>query len=306
MKRFYFLALLFCALGNAQTYTFVNTTAPYANLTGTTSLNNGEAWDDPEYQIILPFNFVINGVSTNNLFVTDSYLTTDVNSPVFQVISPLSADLVDRGIDGDASLSPISYKVEGVAGSRIAKVEFNNCGSWSDPALTMFINFQVWLFETTNVIEFRYGPSSISDTDAFYGGETGGVIGLAGVDGSTGDLSNPMFLVGNAQTPTTTTTLSYITGTPSNGRLYRFSPTSLDVDSFAANRIQIYPNPASEVLKIGGLVNDSSYKIFDGSGKFLLEGNINATDNAINVSDLASGLYFIQLESSAAIKFLKS
>ena len=306
MKKLYILiSVLFFAVGTAQNYTFVNTTAPYTNLTGATSLSNGEIWDDPEYALTLPFPMTINGVTTSTFTVFDSYLLAGDGSSTVEVISPLSADLVDRGSDGETSLSPISYKIDGVAGNRIAKIEFNNAGAWSDAALTMYVNFQIWMYESTSVIEYRFGPSSVPNTDMFYGGESGGIIGLTTIDPLSGELSNTLLLVGNADTPTTTTEVGFITGTPSNGRVFKFTPTFLNVDSFAESHIQIYPNPAAELLKITGQQDAASYKIFDTTGKLLSSGRLTATEQTINVSHLATGLYFLQVDSAAAIKFLK-
>ncbi|HEX8561345.1 MAG TPA: T9SS type A sorting domain-containing protein [Flavobacterium sp.] len=307
MKKIYFLILvLLVTSANAQNYNFVNSTAPYANLTAANSLNNGEAWDDPEYPLLLPFSFMFNGTFTNMLLINDSYITVADNPSMLQVISPLSADLVDRGvIFEDTSLSPLSYKIEGSPGSRIVKIEFNNCGAFNDNNLTMFVNFQVWLYETSNIIEFRYGPSSVPTPAIFYDGESGGLIGLTDVDFDSEELTNTLFLIGSPAAPTTATVPAFITGTPANGTLYRFIPTNLALDQHSKNTVQLYPNPANEVLNIGGDYNAASYQIYDSTGKLISNGVINA-ESTIDVSQLQTGMYFIKLDSAAAVKFLKS
>src|SRR6186997_2562315 len=41
-------------------YTFSTSTDAYTDLTGATSLNNGDIWDDPEYNMHIPFTFMLN------------------------------------------------------------------------------------------------------------------------------------------------------------------------------------------------------------------------------------------------------
>src|SRR5690349_23647188 len=42
-------------------YTLTIHNEPYNNLTGATSINNGEAWDDPEYVVPIGIPFELNG-----------------------------------------------------------------------------------------------------------------------------------------------------------------------------------------------------------------------------------------------------
>ena len=116
MKNIYLsFALLFCIYTNAQNYTFLKTTATYTDLVGTTSLNNDEIWDDPEYSLTLPFSFTINGISTSNVTVSDSYIFLSDATSNSHIISAYGIDLVDRGNNSGNSLSPISYKIDGIS-----------------------------------------------------------------------------------------------------------------------------------------------------------------------------------------------
>ena len=240
------------------------------------------------------------------IVVNDSYIAVETNPAVRQIISPSGLDLIDRGSFGNNSLSPLSYKIDGVVGSRIAKVEFNNVGSIDDNNLSMFMNFQVWFYETTNIIEIRYGSSFIPDPMTFYQGFSGGVAGITDFSDDTEELANTIFLTENPDSPTVITLLGFLDGTPSNGRMYRFVPTSLGQEQFSAPSISIYPNPANELLNISGLTESTSYKVYDTTGKLLQSGSAGETENKVDVSQLASGLYLIQFGDSSAVKFLKS
>ncbi|MDD3739703.1 MAG: Omp28-related outer membrane protein [Bacteroidales bacterium] len=63
------------------------------------------------------------------------------------------------------------------------------------------------------------------------------------------------------------------------------------------SQIDIYPNPASDYIKISGLVNNSNYTITDITGKIVKSGTIFLSEDII-ISDLKSGLYFIEISYS--------
>lgn len=73
------------------------------------------------------------------------------------------------------------------------------------------------------------------------------------------------------------------------------------------HNIQIYPNPATDVLNITNVSDKATYKIYSAVGQLINNGNINA--GKINVSTLIKGAYVITIEDKGkdAIrsKFLK-
>lgn len=212
-------------------YNLTTSTDTYTDLVGDISLNNGEIWDDPDYQIVLPFSFDLNGTTTNHLFFTTfgSGMATQTNDPqVFSVVLPFETDLLDRGaLSGGESLSPLSYVIDGSPGTRIAKVQFKNAGSyreWSENnTMNMFINFQLWIYENTGKLEFRFGPQMITDPNLFYDNPPGPLVGLTEINLNTEELYSPHFLTGDPSNPTLTTDLIPIFGTPSNGTVYTLS-----------------------------------------------------------------------------------
>src|SRR5688500_8512212 len=81
-------------------YDLTTSTATYTDLTGTTSINNGEIWDDPEYFISLPFEFLLNEtpVTAMQFFGLGSLLEAPTSEPdVYTYVFPFEADLLDRG-----------------------------------------------------------------------------------------------------------------------------------------------------------------------------------------------------------------
>lgn len=285
---------------HAQNYTFSNLTGTYADLTGTTSLNEDEIWDDPEYTLLLPFAFTVNGNTSNILSVIDGTLFQTATLTTFQGLAVLNADLEDRGSNGETSLSPISFKTDGIAGSRIVKVEFKNCGAFSDFGKTMFVNFQIWLYEGSNIIEYRYGPSSITNTSIFYDDQTGPLVGISGLD-MDDVLIDTHFLTGSANNPTLSTDTSYVylTGTPDADRIFRFTPTGLNTTDLPKINVALYPNPFKDFVAIEGLQDSYNYAIFDVNGKLVHSSENNLPTDQIDTKAITAGIYLLKITSGA-------
>ncbi|WP_312075634.1 BspA family leucine-rich repeat surface protein [Chryseobacterium sp.] len=67
--------------------------------------------------------------------------------------------------------------------------------------------------------------------------------------------------------------------------------------------IQIYPNPAHDFIYVKNLNGKHSYKIFDQAGRLILKGDV--LKEKIDIQNLISGQYILQIESKKEIKNLK-
>lgn len=67
-------------------------------------------------------------------------------------------------------------------------------------------------------------------------------------------------------------------------------------DKFRKN-ISLYPNPVSNKLTVASLYKLDSYKIYNILGKLVSQGPANGNITEINMSNLESGLYFINATS---------
>jgi hypothetical protein len=89
---------------------------------------------------------------------------------------------------------------------------------------------------------------------------------------------------------------------------YYFSETcTLSTDEFRNVDVSIYPNPTTAILNIEANIQLESIKIFNLQGKLVKEFKDSIT-NFIDVSEMAIGLYILQIESEYGIlkkKFLK-
>jgi PKD repeat protein len=235
-------------------YSFKDTTAAYTALTGATSLNGSTIWDEDVFNAPIPFNWTFDSVNTMTSVpvsfewpyagIAQSLTGSAISGMMFGGL----ADFVDRGAAGTTSLSPISYTVTGTTPNRIFKLECRNVGFYDDPNLNDFVNFQTWIYETSNVIEFHYGSSSVTGaSDYFYTG-VGPIIGMARDLDFSGGTGNLYFVTGAASARTidsvdlsggsSTTPPDPISAWPDSGTVFRFTPRikacSLPTATFAA------------------------------------------------------------------------
>lgn len=74
----------------------------------------------------------------------------------------------------------------------------------------------------------------------------------------------------------------------------------LSTENPELNSVKIYPNPATDLLRIDAQVNVTSYSIYDTLGKEILKGSI--SNNEIDITSLIKGLYILRLSNSEGLK----
>jgi hypothetical protein len=89
-----------------------------------------------------------------------------------------------------------------------------------------------------------------------------------------------------------------------NGWELMYNTSVLGVEGDVFDDLTIYPNPANEQLNIVGLIDNSDIVIYDLSGKVLKEIFANSRVS-IDISDLASGVYFVRIQSNNITEVLK-
>lgn len=275
------------------------------------SLNQGEVWDDPEYLVGLPADFDFLGEALDTLVTTSlggAFGGAFANPalPLIAYISPFDADLLDRGqlAGNDVSLSPIRSKVVEMNGQDVLIVEWNNAGFYDEwdqsGTMDMFINFQAWFHAGTDVIEYRFGPSNITDPDLIYFGEPGTYIGFASFDLEAGDVSDIHLLQGPAASPSLSSEEITISGTPPNGIIYRFTPADpSSVQENASLGLALWPNPATDMLLLhteGQMVEQAT--ILSIAGQPLWTAQQLTADPVIPVAHLTPGTYFLQVRTA--------
>ena len=314
-----FLPALLCSLGAAAQipYDFEVLNQPYAPLENAPALEfdsydylNG--WDDPEFTVELGFNLDIDGITTNSLDQVGTGTILFSNSAPSAGLIPISYDLADLGFLNPKTPSLIRWETTGVSGEQVFAMEFSNCGFYeevfSGDSSFSSVNVQMRVFEGSGVIEFHYGPSSISPsiTEPTWAG-----IGL-NFDPFTYDGS---FLVptGNAQSPDLTLITNIydfyytelLSGFPDEGTVYRFTPNgnTLGVDEFGAPGLSAWPNPSSGVttVEFEGMFG---WTLTDAVGRAVMSGS--ARDGVrLDMGPLDGGTYLFRLDDGRVKRLVR-
>ncbi len=321
IKKLLLTLFLLCAIFmNAQSiYEFETENIAYQNLVGSTSLNNGDVWDDPAYTIPMGFDFNISSHTFSTIYIVGWSVggvlsSTPTDFGIFPLFLPIGQDIVSRMDGNGISTSPISYITVGSVGNRILKIEWNNVGFYDDTTENDFMNLQLWLYEGTNIIEYRYGPNSINNPNESFEGLTGPLATLATLLNIDEDelVDNGYVVEGNPANPTMAVITpgnfydgDYLQGAIPDGMVYRFIPQPLSVEIFTQNNFQIYPNPASEFLNIKIQLSNYNFSIYNSLGQKV---NAVISTNKIDISNLSDGIYYIKIETETGLatrKFIK-
>lgn len=163
---FIFFLLIVPNYSQAQcwNYTFASTTDnTYTALSSPTQLIAGSVDDQRSALTFIGFTFTYNAVdyteframSNGVVNLGGDYATTASNNGLRsssrnEMLAPLWDNLKTN------SGGSVSYKLIGSSGSYILKIEFKDMG-FVDYVTGTSMNFQIWLYEASNKIEFRYG-----------------------------------------------------------------------------------------------------------------------------------------------------
>ena len=166
---FIFMAVLGANAQTAATYNFSQSAGTYSAITGGTLFDN--AVDNGVYggtANLLPFTFAYAGSNYTSLRISSNGFVTlgGGTTPSTSVYFPVS----NTGTAYNTSLSPfaqdlnstIRYEVLGATPNRVAVVQWSSAYRYS--AGTEDLNFQIRLYESTNVIEFIYGTMNSTNT----------------------------------------------------------------------------------------------------------------------------------------------
>ena len=217
----FMLAIVTGSYGQASSYSFAESTEVYSPVVGTASTATG----DDGIQNLVPIGFSFNfdgvaytdfGISTNGWIKMGtvaigggSWTNALGNTAVHR---PLIAPFWD---DHNLSTGSIQYSLSGTAPNQILEVGWDNISisNGGTPSTTVFGSFKLRIYETTNVIEFVYGPTIAS---------AGAISASVGINGASSFLS---------VTPAATSTVSSATAnnainTSANvvGKKYIFTP----------------------------------------------------------------------------------
>jgi hypothetical protein len=89
-------------------------------------------------------------------------------------------------------------------------------------------------------------------------------------------------------------------------KVYLSNSTSLFAENHEIENKQkfVYPNPSSNRIILSGFKYSEEYQIVNVSGQKIQQG-ICKNGKPINIENLSNGVYYILLNNSSAIKFIK-
>ncbi len=239
-----FLFIAFTCLGikgyaqTAASYGFSAFSSPYTSISGSGTSTTALACDDCGVcGIPIGFTFYYCGVpyttvaANSNGFLslggfcaggvqsyTNNAANMGLNAGGVGMLMAYWDDL--EGISSSGASLPVYYSTTGAVGSRVFTFEWRQWVTWSDA--TIRANFQVKLYEASNIIDFCYGNSTYSGRTATIG------IGNSLTDWQT--LPN----VGTAPVPSSITFTTGLNPSPANGQVYRWTTCNSGVITGAA------------------------------------------------------------------------
>lgn len=319
----FLLILLFLSVGTyAQevNYYFEQYTNSYENLEDRISLTGGKIWDDPDFKIPVDIKFDLLGTPITELnfgsgWGADLYNGDRYDGDLSCGLSPISSsDLADRAYNFDldnedepGGLSPISYQVIGKERNQILKIEWNNVGFLEDLSRNYYMNFQLWLYEKSHMIEVHYGPSYVPDN--FFTSEYS-LCGFFTLDTTTKtgsgyvleeDKGNYVFGFKHLDSDWENfddyllDDLDFFKSVPENGTVFRFYPEYAVGMNEIESVIKMHPNPTTDVLYFEN--NEQlpiQYKIVSLEGRILKTGTSSEQKIQVDVSNLNTGMYFLR------------
>ncbi len=320
MKMWLLFSFFIYSLGafSQDAYIFSTFTDPYTQFSDGISVVD-EGWLDPQFNLPLGFDFSTINVTSDTLVsahVGGTYSIFNEDQSAGAIFGVVEYFMDGSYINADQP-STITYKITGPEGSRICKVQLTDCAFLyeilsSDPSAQNRMSYQIWLYEGSNAVEIRFGPSQISNPQLVFEGRDGPlIVFLSGMSNFNIVLAEyGTYLEGDPQNPV----LSEINldlspgldAMPESGRVYRFEPVIVSVHETPAQPFQIYPTLVQNELSVEGEFKGlQRYYIHDITGKQIVSELI-SLPSTIHVDALTKGIYLLSLEKYVgAKKFVK-
>lgn len=285
-----------------------------------------EVWFNSDYfPMPVPFGVMMDTVHCKAPFIAGgSTLITDTGKGIISSFFLTDANLIDKGFIGSdlIFLSPIRYQVMGIPGARIFKLEIANAAFFNEIIYATnydSVFMQLWLYETSNIVELRYGPSHISHGYNYFPNK--GYPGIGYIQDVDSSLNGTYHILGGDPASPFIESIESVDGIlafkpaglnsfPANGTVYRFTPGAAAIDKTPVNNpvvsTKVYPTNCTNELLIDYATDNAaakaSYSLYASNG--VLQNSDMLLPNAtthVNTSSLAPGVYIIQLQTNEGV-----
>ena len=293
-----FFSFNFISKAQQAYYSFSQDTQTYADLSGATVISY-QNWDDFDvFTVQLPFSFKYFDQSYSVIYAMggfDGFVYDGAGTFGTYEIYTYDNDMKD--LSGTATISTL---VTGTSPNRIMKIQTKDANFNDDDTEADYANVQLWLYETSNIIEIHYGPSSILNTNTFPSSCAGPSVGLLK------DQTDFFALSGDAANPSASYTVPSIcvTGAPPANKVYRFAPFVSGIRELNnAIPVTIYPNPnngeftiATESVAYANSKTSVSVKNALGQEVYRSTISLGRSGQTLH-TNLEAGMYFVQIEN---------
>jgi hypothetical protein len=304
------LLTLLCAMVSTHaqlSYRFEATTSTYTTLVNDTKLhwNDFNAADlynitglDGETFWFYKIPFPLGGVKT---FAIQSNGNLRIDNDSTLVI----ADGVFMYLDSINATSSVSYLIEGNAGSKVLKAQWKNLKIRVGDA-NNYVNFQIWVYQQTGIVEIHYGASSANNQSGF-NTSSGPQVGMFFSEDDFTKCYEKLWVNGAPSSYTLDSANNYVfkamSGVPVEGVVFRFIPRSgtTGIDEYTSRNgepIVFYPNPVKGILN---LEKSGDYLVTDYTGRTIKEIK---GQRSVEVKDMLPGIYFLHSPGKSAVKFV--
>jgi hypothetical protein len=272
----------------------------------------------------LGFTFYTANDTITTLYVGELGATIYVlqDDSLSDVFLPYYSDIANA--DNDTLVSPVSYVVEGPPGFQICKIEWLNVGFYEDGntngTYTNTTSFQLWLYENSNIFEYHYGPSNISDPTLVHMFGAPAAAYVENLNQNSGfEWDGFWSISGNTDAPVITSLTpndvllaqgfpanALLSGEPAEGTVYRFAPTFVSVEENSLSTFGVYPNPTSGILNVFNPTKELVVaQILSTEGKIIQVETLIAGRNTIELENLAAGFYVLR-SNGVSTSFIKN
>ncbi|RYZ56490.1 MAG: T9SS type A sorting domain-containing protein [Sphingobacteriales bacterium] len=223
--------------GSVGSYAFTNTVTPYQTIvggTGTTAVTLSSVDDAISAPVAIPFPFNFGGTPFNDFKINSNGWinlgSASTSTTEYSALTTVNNSIAvfNRDLNGNNTTTNTYYvQTVGTSPNRITKIEWVNVKSFSGSANPATANFQLWLYETSNVVEMHYGaftPKSGATANSIQVGLRGATSAAVNVRSlsNTGSWATPTVGTSSSSTVALGTFAAPIL--PDNGRTYRFTP----------------------------------------------------------------------------------
>lgn len=306
LSALFALTLAFGLFAQSQPYDFVVSHETYLPLQNATEMDPQAVWDDEYASFPVGFDFSIDDETHDQFFVLGylGALVTDVdfNFGMDAIFGYGAYSLAN--IDGTL----IRYKTEGTTPNRICKIEWYKAG-FSDADGN--VNFQIWLYETSNRIDIRIGTSEVPTPELSFFNGNSPLMGLMidyneDVDYTIGYSH---WIVGNGGAPVDTILYDYTdsdqppfgcSGPPAQNLVLSFYPggtIGTHSSLLPVEKLGIYPNPAHDIVFFSQpLEEECSAQVYDQRGSLVWSAQLPAGATYLPLADeWPAGRYVIRM-----------